>query len=52
MSRATGSRSHVSKDVVPNEPCDPQVELMGNLKGKVKQFKLLDLNLTEHVLFL
>jgi hypothetical protein len=51
MPRSIGSRSAISKDVVPNEPCDPQVELMGDLKGKVEQVKLLNLDLIDLVLF-
>jgi hypothetical protein len=51
MSRATGRRSVVSKDAVSDEPCDPRVEIMGDLKGKVEQVKLLDLDLTDQVLF-
>jgi len=34
--RATGIRSTISKDTVPDEPCDPQVEVMGDIKGKVE----------------
>jgi hypothetical protein len=41
----------MSKDAVPDEPCDPRVEVMGDLKGKVEQVKLLDLDLTDPVLF-
>jgi hypothetical protein len=51
MSRATTSRSTMSKDVVPDEPCDPRVEVVGDLKGKVEHVKLLDLDLTDPVLF-
>jgi hypothetical protein len=51
MPRATGSRSFISKDAVPNEPCDPWVEVVGDLKGKVEQVKLLDLDLKGQVLF-
>jgi hypothetical protein len=47
MLRDTESRSAVSKDAVSNEPCDPWVEIMGNLQGKVEQVKLLDLDLTD-----
>jgi hypothetical protein len=47
MPRAIRSRSVISKDAVSNEPCDPQVEIMGDLKGKVEQVKLLDLDLTD-----
>jgi hypothetical protein len=36
---------------VPNEPCDPWVEIEGDLKGKVKQVKILDLDLTYQVSF-
>jgi hypothetical protein len=51
MPRATGRRSVISKDAVLDEPCDPQVEIVGDLKGKVKKVKLLDLDLTNQVLF-
>jgi hypothetical protein len=46
MSRVTGSQSSVSKEAVPDELCDPWVEVVGHLKGKVEQVKLLDLDLT------
>jgi hypothetical protein len=52
MPRATGRISAVSKDAVPDEHCDPWVEIVGDLKGKVEQVKLLDLNLKDQVLFL
>jgi hypothetical protein len=51
MLRATGSRSVVSKDAVLDDLCDPQVEIMGDLKGKFEQVKLLNLNLIDQVLF-
>jgi hypothetical protein len=51
MPRATRRQSSVSKDVVPDEPWDPRVKIMGDLKGKVKQIKLLDIDLIDHVLF-
>jgi hypothetical protein len=51
MPRATASRSAMSKEAVPDEPCDPRVEVMGDLKGKVEHVKLLDLDLTDSVLF-
>jgi hypothetical protein len=51
MSRATGSQSFLSKEAVPDEPCDPWVEVVGDLKGKVEQVKLLDLDLIDQVLF-
>jgi hypothetical protein len=51
MPRATGRRSAVSKDEVSDEPCDPRVEIVGDLKGKVEQVKLLDLDLTDQFLF-
>jgi hypothetical protein len=51
MMRATGSRSVISKDVVPYERRDPWVKIVDDLKGKVEQVKLLNLNLIEWVLF-
>jgi hypothetical protein len=51
MMRATRSSSSLSKEAVPDEPCDPRVEVMGDLKGKVKQVKLLNLDLTDQVIF-
>ena len=41
----------MSKEAVPDEPCDPRVEVVGNLKGKVEHVKLLDLDLIDSVLF-
>jgi hypothetical protein len=41
----------MSKEVVPDELCDPQVEIMGDIKVKVEHVKLLDLDLTDPVLF-
>jgi hypothetical protein len=51
MRELQGEEVSVSKDAVSDEPCDPQVEIMGDLKGKVEQVKLLDLDLTDQVLF-
>jgi hypothetical protein len=51
MLRATESRGTMSKEAVPDEPCDPQVEIAGDLKGKIEQVKLLDLDLTDSALF-
>jgi hypothetical protein len=51
MSRATTSRSSMSREVVPNEPYDPRVKIVGDLKGKVEHVKLLDLDLTDSSLF-
>jgi hypothetical protein len=51
MLRATRIRSTISKDAVPDNPCDPRVKVMGDLKGKVEEVKLLDLDLTNPVLF-
>jgi hypothetical protein len=39
------------KEEIPDEPCDPQVEVMGDVKGKAEQVKLLDLDLMDQVLF-
>jgi len=51
MSRATQRKSVISKDEVPDKSCHPWIEIMGDLKGKVEQFKLLNLDLTDQVLF-
>jgi hypothetical protein len=51
MLRATTSRSSMSKEAVPDEPYDPRVEIVGDLKGKVEHVKLLDLDLTYSTLF-
>jgi hypothetical protein len=51
MSRATGRKSAVSKDAVSDKPCDPGVEIVGDIKGKVKKVKILGLNLTDQVFF-
>jgi hypothetical protein len=51
MPRAIGSRSSVSKEAVPDESCDPWVEVVGDLKGKVEQVKVLGLDLIDLVLF-
>jgi hypothetical protein len=32
---------------IPDKPCDPWVEIVGDIKGNLKQVKLLDLDLTE-----
>jgi hypothetical protein len=39
------------KEEVPDEIFDPQVEIIGDLKGKVEHVKLLDLDLTDSTLF-
>jgi hypothetical protein len=51
MSRAIASQSAMVKEAVPDELHDPWVEVMGDLKGKVENVKLLDLDLTDSVLF-
>jgi hypothetical protein len=51
MLRSTASQSAMSKEVVPYDPCNPRVEVMGDLKGKVEHVKLLDIDLTNSVLF-
>jgi hypothetical protein len=51
MPRETASRSTMTKEAVPDEICDPRVEIIGDLKGKVEQVKLLDLDLTDSTLF-
>jgi hypothetical protein len=49
--RSTTSRSSMSKEAVPDDPYDPRVEIVGDIKGKVENVKLLDLDLTDSVLF-
>jgi hypothetical protein len=51
MIPTTRIQSVVSKDEVPDDPCDPRVKIMGNIKGKFEQVKLLDLDLVDQVLF-
>jgi hypothetical protein len=41
----------MSKEVVPDEPCDPRVEIVGDLKGKIEQVKLLNPDLMDSSLF-
>jgi hypothetical protein len=41
----------MSKYKVLDEPCDPRVKVMGDLKGKVEHVKLLDLELIDPALF-
>jgi len=41
----------MSKEAVPYDPYDPWVKIVGDLKGKVEHVKLLDLDLTDSVLF-
>jgi hypothetical protein len=51
MTREIGGRSSSPKEKIPHEPCDPYVYIMGNVKGKAEQVKLLDLDLIDQVLF-
>jgi len=51
MPREIGGRSLAPKEAIPDDLCDPRVEIMGDVKGNVKQVKLLDLNLMDQVLF-
>jgi hypothetical protein len=41
----------MAKEVVLEEPYDPRVEVVGDLKGKVEHVKLFDLDLMDSVLF-
>ena len=41
----------MSKEVVPDEPYNPRVKTIGDLRGKVEHVKLLDLDLTDSTLF-
>jgi hypothetical protein len=36
MPIAIGNQGTMSKDAVPDEPCNPRVEVMGDLKEKVE----------------
>jgi hypothetical protein len=51
MSRIVGGRSLTPKEEIPHEPYDPRIKVMGDVKGKFEQEKLLDLELTDQVLF-
>jgi hypothetical protein len=51
MPRDIGNQGAMSKDAVLDDPYDPRVEVMGDLKGKVEQVKLLDLELTDPFIF-
>jgi hypothetical protein len=39
------------KEAVPNEPYDPRVNIVGDLKGKVEHVKTLYLDLIDSALF-
>ena len=41
----------MTKESVLDEPWDPRVEIVGDLKGKVEQVKFLDLDLIDQVMF-
>jgi hypothetical protein len=51
MPRATASRNTMTKEAVPDELCDPLVDIIGDLKGKIEHVKLLNLDLTDLALF-
>jgi hypothetical protein len=51
MPRETGGQTSAPKEAIPDESCDPWVEIMGDVKGKAEQVKLLDLDLMDQVLF-
>jgi hypothetical protein len=51
MPRAIASRNTMTKEEVLDELCDPQVEIIGDLKGKIENVKLLDLDLMDSTLF-
>jgi hypothetical protein len=51
MPRATASRNAMTKEAVPDELCDSQVNIIGVLKGKVEHVKLFNLDLTDSALF-
>jgi hypothetical protein len=39
------------KEAIPYEQYDPRIEVIGNVKGKIEQLKVLDLYLMDQVLF-
>jgi len=41
----------MSKDAIPDKTYDPRVEVVGDLKGKMEHVKLLDLDLTDPIMF-
>jgi hypothetical protein len=47
----TKIQGSMSKYAVLDDPCNPRVEVVGDLKGKVEQVKILDLDLTNPPLF-
>jgi hypothetical protein len=47
MPRDKGRRSGISNDAVPYEACDPWVEIVDDLRGKVEQVNLLELDMTD-----
>lgn len=51
MPRATASQSTMTKEAVPDDLCDPRVEIVGDLKWNLEHVKLLDLDLTNSALF-
>jgi len=51
MARTTTIQSDMSKEVVPDDPYDPRVKIVGDLKGKVEHVKLLNIDLTNSALF-
>jgi len=51
MLRETRSWSSAPKEAILDESYDPRIEVIGNVKGKIEQVKLLDLDLMDQVLF-
>ena len=41
----------MTKEAVPDEPYDPRFKVVDDLKGKVEHVKILDLELTDSILF-
>lgn len=51
MDRATTSKDVSHKPAVPTDVYDPQVEILGDIQGKVKQVWLLDIDFYHGELF-
>jgi hypothetical protein len=51
MLRISRGRGSVSKEAVPDEPNDPMIEVLDDVKGKYKQTKLLYLYLMDTMFF-
>jgi hypothetical protein len=51
MPRAKISWSTMTKEEAPYQLCEPRVEIVGDLKGKIEHVKLLKLDLMDSAFF-